>query len=175
MVPPVLQHHPRAPRALGSADAPLLRAEPVSVGPAVLGTQGWQCCPGRCVAGERGEGHRGCPCVAADSWNICHVPALITVIGCQRPCWRLLCLRGGVRAAQALMLRARGSPCPRLAICPQPRDVFPRACGDTAHASRTHVGVCFSPTPNNVVVAAAGWEGKASGRVWPQRGYSGAL
>ena len=73
-----------------------------------------------------------------------------------------------------LMLRAQRSPCPHLAICPQPRGTSPRACGDTARARCTHVGACLSPAPNNLVVTAVVWEVKASGRVRPRQGCSGA-
>lgn len=71
---------------------------------------------------------------------------------------------------------AGGVPVPTLPFVPSPETCPHVPAGTLCRCEpHTHVGVCLSPTPNTAVVRATGWEVKASGRVWPRRGCSGAL
>lgn len=125
----------------------------LSCWPAVLGTWGQWCRPGKCVTGGHGDGHRGCFWVAAACLNICHVLALIIVIGCWRAVlapalaprgsvstWRSLCHLSLALKRVPVCLRGHG-PC---------------------HLHTHTRGARLSPTPRNLVVTAASWEVKTT-------------
>lgn len=102
-----------APRVGCCSSAPCRACVRLSCWPAVLATQGWLCWLGERVAGGCGEGHGGCFWVAAASLNICHVPALITVIGCRRAVLApALAPRGSVSSSGVWCSVHRGVPVP---------------------------------------------------------------
>lgn len=124
----------------GSAVAPPLPAEPVSFCPA-----GQQCrghgaghAGGQCTTGARGDRHGGCFWVAATGLNICHVPALITVIGC----WRALLApalapRGSMTGSGVRCSTREGVPVPTSPFVPSPE-----ACPHVPVGTQPMRGAC---------------------------------
>lgn len=87
----------------------------------------------------------------------------------------ILPLRGSMSSSSFDVLCAGESLSPPCHLSPAQRHVPMCLQGHGPCELPTHVGMCLSPTPNNMVVTAASSNVNASGRVWPRRGCSGAL
>lgn len=153
----MLHQHPLAQWALGMACCPkgwllLLRSLP-SLRPSVLlagsaGNTGLAVLAGRaCRWGMWGRarglflgGSRQFEYMSRSSFNYSNWLSE----GCAGACSGS---EGEREQLRCLMLSAQRSPGPHLPICPQPRSMFPHACGDTAHAKCTHAlaRACLQP------------------------------
>lgn len=84
-------------------------------------------------------------------------------------------LRGSMSSSSFDAARTGESLSPPCHLSPAQRHVSTCLWGHSPCEPPTHMGMCLSPAPNDVVVTAASWDVKASGRVWPRRGCSRAL